>query len=128
MKHHDSENCDRKQARPSRNRVIDSRSDADAILRDRIHDCGRERRDAYRHACPKDDNSRKKLLPVAPSHTGYHEKREAKGYNQRTYNERNFRAVTLNEPARPARKQKDDQDKWQKSRTRCGGRVMLNLD
>ena len=79
VKHHDPEDSDREQPGPSRDGVIDSRGNADAILRNRIHHSGCKRRNTYSHSHPKYNDSREKVLPVTGVHIGQHEKREAKG-------------------------------------------------
>src|SRR6266487_6418373 len=128
VKHNDSKNSDREQSGSSGNCVVDAGSNADAIRCDGIHHCRSQRRHTYGHACSEYSNCREKCLPVTGVQARQHKKRKAKSCNQRTDNQRDFRPVPFDEPACPARKEKDDQDKWEESRASCSGRVMLDLN
>ena len=128
LKHHDPENSDRDQTSRARDGIVDARGDADTLLRDGVHHRGGKRSDADRHTQSEKEDSREKSCPIATARARQNEKRETRCGYQWADDQRKFRSVNCNESARPARKERNGQDKWQQRRPRGRGRVMLHLN
>src|SRR5438477_8808615 len=98
------------------------------MLRDRVHDRGRQRGYADRHAQAENRDRRKKICPVAPADSRQDEKRKTQRGDQRADNERKLCSITYDQSAGPTRKKRNDQDEGQERRARRGGRVVLHLN
>src|SRR5438094_9109738 len=106
--HHNAKNGDREQSGPSRHGVVDSRCNANTILRDRIHHSCGKRSHTYRHTKPENHDRREKICPVASTDVRKYKEHKAKRGDQWTNNERKFWSVLRNKPARPARKRRNN--------------------
>ena len=128
MQHHNAERGDGEESGGARDRVVDSRSDAGALARDRRHDGRRQRRDAHGHAESEDDDRREESFPVAAADCGQCEQKESERGYRRPDDEREFRAVAFDKPARPAREREHYEHEGKRRRARRSRGVALHLN
>src|SRR5580700_1982435 len=110
LHHHNPEYRDRKDPGYARDGIVDSRSRADMVWINRVHNDSSEW--SYRYGCPKpqDNDRRQECLPIAFSHGRQREQSKPNGNNEWTSDQRNSGPIPSDKSARPAGEKEHQQD------------------
>ena len=116
------------EARDGGDGIVDAGGHARLMRRDGVQDRRRQRRDGHRHAESDDQHGQEEGGPIGTPHAGQGQKQQAQGRDGGAADQRPARTEAVQQPARPARQQAEDEGEGEKGGACSRRRIAVQLD